>query len=130
METRSVCLVDVRLCLSAVFPPVILNDSYLRSQPNVVFPLQLNDGRTSGNFNLLVQCIISGRNNVVCVLDMGFGMCNVRRDGRMVGDELYWGYDITVEDLLSGDREAAAHCRIAFGVIGTDQDTVDREEEE
>lgn len=61
---------------------------------------------------------------------MGFGMRNVRRDGGMVGDELYWGYDIMVEDSLSGDREVAAHCRFAFGVIGTDQDTVDGEEEE
>ena len=61
---------------------------------------------------------------------MWFGMRDARCDGRMVGDELYWGQDIWVEDSLSGDREVAAYCRFVFGVFGTDQDTVDREEEE
>jgi len=64
------------------------------------------------------------------MLDMGFSLRNVRRDGGMVGDELYGREDIWVEDSLSGDSKVAAYSRFVFGVFGTDQDTVDREEEE
>jgi hypothetical protein len=49
---------------------------------------------------------------------MWFGMCDVRRDGGMVGNELYGGKEVWVEDSLPGNRKGTAYSRFVFGVFG------------